>query len=254
MRVFHNQLKMLGFSFDYSREIYTSDPAYYRWTQWIFLKLFEKGLAYKAELPINFCPSCKVGLANEEVVDGNCERCGSPVVRKVRSQWMLRITEYADRLIDDLDTVDFIDRVKSSQKNWIGRSIGAEVTFKIEGYPEGLRIFTTRPDTLFGATYMVVAPEHPIVNAMADKITNMEAVNAYREQAAHKSDFERSELAKEKQACRLKASLQLTLQRATRFPYGFRIMSSWGTERAQLWLFPHTTRGIMPLQRRWDCR
>lgn len=198
MRVFHNQLKMLGFSFDYSREIYTSDPAYYRWTQWIFLKLFEKGLAYKAELPINFCPSCKVGLANEEVVDGNCERCGSPVVRKVRSQWMLRITEYADRLIDDLDTVDFIDRVKSSQKNWIGRSIGAEVTFKIEGYPEGLRIFTTRPDTLFGATYMVVAPEHPIVNAMADKITNMEAVNAYREQAAHKSDFERSELAKEK--------------------------------------------------------
>lgn len=198
MRVFHNQLKMLGFSFDYSREIYTSDPAYYRWTQWIFLKLFEKGLAYKAELPINFCPSCKVGLANEEVVDGNCERCGSPVVRKVRSQWMLRITEYADRLIDDLDTVDFIDRVKSSQKNWIGRSIGAEVTFKIEGYPEGLRIFTTRPDTLFGATYMVVAPEHPIVNAMADKITNMEAVNAYREQAAHKSDFERSEACKGK--------------------------------------------------------
>lgn len=157
---------------------------------------------------------------------------------------MLRITEYADRLIDDLDTVDFIDRVKSSQKNWIGRSIGAEVTFKIEGYPEGLRIFTTRPDTLFGATYMVVAPEHPIVNAMADKITNMEAVNAYREQAAHKSDFERSEaLQRKKQACRLKASLQLTLQRAIRFQYGFRIMSSMGYGTGAIMAVPaHDTR------------
>ena len=204
MRVFHNQLKMLGFSFDYSREIYTSDPAYYRWTQWIFLKLFEKGLAYKAELPINFCPSCKVGLANEEVVDGNCERCGSPVVRKVRSQWMLRITEYADRLIDDLDTVDFIDRVKSSQKNWIGRSIGAEVTFKIEGYPEGLRIFTTRPDTLFGATYMVVAPEHPIIKELESEITNLDEVKEYQRQASLKSDFERAELNKEKTGVEIK--------------------------------------------------
>ncbi|MBQ2111569.1 MAG: leucine--tRNA ligase, partial [Clostridia bacterium] len=174
------------------------DPEYYRWTQWIFLKLFEKGLAYKAELPINFCTSCKVGLANEEVVDGCCERCGSPVVRIVRSQWMLKITEYADRLIDDLDTVDFIDRVKTSQKNWIGRSTGAEVTFKIEGWPEGLRIYTTRPDTLFGATYMVIAPEHPLVEAMADRIKNIDAVRDYRAKAARKSDFERSELAKDK--------------------------------------------------------
>lgn len=198
MHVFHNQLKMLGFSFDYSREIYTSDPNYYRWTQWIFLKLFEKGLAYKAELPINFCTSCKVGLANEEVIDGTCERCGAPVVRMVRSQWMLKITEYADRLIDDLDKVDFIDRVKTSQKNWIGRSTGAEVVFSIEGYDEGLRIYTTRPDTLFGATYMVVAPEHPIVKKLADRIKNIDAVNEYRAQAARKSDFERSELVKEK--------------------------------------------------------
>ena len=198
IKVFHDQLKMLGFSFDYSREIYTSDPEYYRWTQWIFLKLFEKGLAYKAELPINFCTSCKVGLANEEVVDGTCERCGAPVVRMVRSQWMLKITEYADRLIDNLDKVDFIDRVKTSQKNWIGRSTGAEVVFKIDGYDEGLKIYTTRPDTLFGATYMVVAPEHPIVKTLADRITNLGAVQEYQMQAARKSDFERSELAKDK--------------------------------------------------------
>ena len=151
--VFRRQMQMLGLSFDYSRELYTSDPAYYKWTQWIFLKLFEKGLAYKAELPINFCTSCKVGLANEEVVDGTCERCGAPVIRMVRSQWMLKITAYADRLIDDLDKVDFIERVKSTQRNWIGRSTGAEVTFAIDGYPEGLKIYTTRPDTLFGATY-----------------------------------------------------------------------------------------------------
>lgn len=198
IKVFHNQLKMLGFSFDYSRELYTSDPNYYRWTQWIFIKLFEHGLAYKAELPINFCTSCKVGLANEEVIDGTCERCGAPVIRVVRSQWMLRITKYADRLIDDLDKVDFIDRVKTSQKNWIGRSTGAEVVFKIDGYDEGLKIYTTRPDTIFGATYMVVAPEHPIIKTLADKITNMDAVHEYQQKAARKSDFERSELAKEK--------------------------------------------------------
>lgn len=196
--VFRRQMEMLGLSFDYSREVYTSDPNYYKWTQWIFLKLFENGLAYKAELPINFCTSCKVGLANEEVVDGTCERCGAPVVRMTRSQWMLKITAYADRLIDDLDKVDFIERVKTSQRNWIGRSTGAEVTFAIDGYPDGLKIYTTRPDTMFGATYMVVSPEHPIVNAMSDMIKNMDAVTEYREQASHKSDFERSELAKEK--------------------------------------------------------
>lgn len=198
IKVFHNQLKMLGFSFDYSRELYTSDPDYYRWTQWIFIKLFEHGLAYKAELPINFCTSCKVGLANEEVIDGTCERCGAPVIRVVRSQWMLKITEYADRLIDDLDKVDFIDRVKTSQKNWIGRSTGAEVVFKIDGYDEGLKVYTTRPDTIFGATYMVVAPEHPIIKTLADRITNMDSVREYQQKAARKSDFERSELAKEK--------------------------------------------------------
>lgn len=202
--VFRRQMQLLGFSFDWSRELYTSDPSYYKWTQWIFLKLFEKGLAYKAELPINFCTSCKVGLANEEVIDGACERCGAPVVRITRSQWMLRITAYADRLIDDLDKVDFVERVKTSQKNWIGRSTGAEVTFSIEGYPEGLKIYTTRPDTMFGATYMVIAPEHPLVNALADKITNMDEVIAYREQAARKSDFERSELAKDKTGVELK--------------------------------------------------
>lgn len=198
MEVFRKQLKMLGFSFDYSREVYTSDPKYYRWTQWIFLKLFEKGLAYKAELPINFCTSCKVGLANEEVIDGTCERCGAPVVRKVRSQWMLRITKYADRLLDDLDDVDFIDRVKQSQRNWIGRSYGAEVIFKISGSGEELKVFTTRPDTLFGATYMVVAPEHPIVKKLADRIENIDEVYEYQQAAARKSDFERSELAKDK--------------------------------------------------------
>ena len=195
---FREQLKRLGFSFDWSREVNTTDPSYYKWTQWIFLKLFEKGLAYKAEIPINFCMSCKVGLANEEVVDGVCERCGGAVVRKVKSQWMLRITQYAQRLIDDLDQLDFIEKVKIQQRNWIGRSEGAEVTFAIEGFPEGLRVFTTRPDTLFGATYMVVSPEHPIVETLKDKITNIADVRAYQDAAARKSDFERSELSKEK--------------------------------------------------------
>ncbi|HWR22426.1 MAG TPA: leucine--tRNA ligase [Feifaniaceae bacterium] len=195
---FRSQLKRLGFSFDWSREVNTTDPSYYKWTQWIFLKLFEKGLAYKAEIPINFCTSCKVGLANEEVVDGVCERCGGAVVRKVKSQWMLRITQYAQRLIDDLDRLDFIEKVKIQQRNWIGRSEGAEVTFAIEGFPEGLRVFTTRPDTLFGATYMVVSPEHPIVETLKNKITNIADVRAYQDAAARKSDFERSELSKEK--------------------------------------------------------
>ena len=195
---FRAQLKRLGFSFDWSREINTTDPSYYKWTQWIFLKFFEKGLAYKAEIPINFCTSCKVGLANEEVVDGVCERCGGVVVQKVRSQWMLKITEYAQRLIDDLDDLDYIERVKIQQKNWIGRSEGAEVIFPIEGYPEGLKVYTTRCDTLFGATYMVVSPEHPIIVAMKDSIENMDEVREYQKAAARKSDLERAELNKEK--------------------------------------------------------
>ena len=201
---FRAQLKRLGFSFDWSREINTTDPSYYKWTQWIFLKFFEKGLAYKAEIPINFCTSCKVGLANEEVVDGVCERCGGVVVQKVRSQWMLKITEYAQRLIDDLDDLDYIERVKIQQKNWIGRSEGAEVIFSIEGYPEGLKVYTTRCDTLFGATYMVVSPEHPIIDAMKDTIENMDEVREYQKAAARKSDLERAELNKEKTGVMLK--------------------------------------------------
>ncbi len=195
---FKNQLHSLGYSFDWDREINTTDPNYYKWTQWIFLKLFKAGLAYKAEMPINWCTSCKVGLANEEVVNGVCERCGSEVVRKVKSQWMLKITEYADQLIRDLDTVDYVERVKVSQKNWIGKSQGAEVDFVLTGKEDKLRIYTTRPDTLFGATYMVVSPEHPMIDKYQSEIKNWEDVVAYREMAARKSDFERTELAKEK--------------------------------------------------------
>ncbi len=200
---FKEQLQSLGYSFDWNREINTTDPNYYKWTQWIFLKLFKAGLAYKAEMPINWCTSCKVGLANEEVVNGVCERCGSEVIRKVKSQWMLKITEYADKLIEGLDTVDYIERVKVSQKNWIGRSQGAEVDFCLKGKDgavkeEKLRIYTTRPDTLFGVTYMVISPEHPYIEQFADEIGNMDEIRAYQEQAARKSDFERSELAKEK--------------------------------------------------------
>ncbi|MBQ2608900.1 MAG: leucine--tRNA ligase, partial [Butyrivibrio sp.] len=195
---FKEQLHSLGYSFDWDREINTTDPKYYHWTQWIFRKLFEEGLAYKKEMPINWCTSCKVGLANEEVVNGVCERCGSPVVRKVKSEWMLKITEYADKLIDGLDTVDYIERVKVSQKNWIGRSTGAEVDFAIKDTEDKLTVYTTRCDTLFGATYMVVSPEHPYLDKYKDKITNFDAILAYREEAAKKSDFERSELAKDK--------------------------------------------------------
>ncbi len=200
---FKEQLHSLGYSFDWDREINTTDPLYYKWTQWIFLKLFKAGLAYKTEMPINWCTSCKVGLANEEVVNGVCERCGAEVVRKVKSQWMLKITEYADKLIDDLDSVDFIEKVKISQKNWIGRSHGAEVDFQIKDKEEKLRIYTTRPDTLFGATYMVVSPEHPIIDKYKDSITNWDAIQEYREMAARKSDFERSELAKDKTGVQL---------------------------------------------------
>ena len=195
---FKAQLKSLGYSFDWEREVNTTDPEYYKWTQWIFLKLFKKGLAYKTQMPINWCTSCKVGLANEEVVNGRCERCGGEVVRRVKSQWMLKITEYADKLLEGLDHVDYIERVKVSQKNWIGRSVGAEVDFKLSGREDVLRIFTTRPDTLFGATYMVISPEHPLIEKYKDEITNYNEVVAYREQAAKKSDFERTELAKEK--------------------------------------------------------
>ena len=195
---FKEQLQSLGYSFDWDREINTTDPEYYHWTQWIFLKLFKAGLAYKKEMPINWCTSCKVGLANEEVVNGVCERCGSPVVRKVKSEWMLKITEYADKLIDGLDSVDYIERVKTSQKNWIGRSHGAEVDFSLKDKPEKLTIYTTRPDTLFGVTYMVLSPEHPYIDKYKDEIKNWDEVCAYREMAARKSDFERSELAKDK--------------------------------------------------------
>ena len=201
---FREQLKSIGFSFDWSREINTTDPNYYKWTQWIFIQLYKHGLAYKATMPINFCTGCKVGLANEEVVNGVCERCGSPVVQKEKSQWMLRITKYAQRLIDDLDDVDFLDKIKAQQRNWIGRSEGAEVTFKIANSDESLTVYTTRPDTLFGATYMVIAPEHHLVDKLADKITNMDEIEEYKHKAALKSDFERSELNKEKTGCEIK--------------------------------------------------
>ena len=195
---FKGQLQSLGYSFDWDREINTTDPDYYKWTQWIFLKLFNAGLAYKKEMPINWCTSCKVGLANEEVVNGVCERCGAPVVRKVKSEWMLKITEYADKLIKDLDDVDYIEKVKVSQKNWIGRSEGAEVDFTLKDKEEKLRVYTTRPDTLFGATYMVISPEHPLIDKYKDEITNWDEIQKYREMAARKSDFERTELAKDK--------------------------------------------------------
>ena len=195
---FKNQLKALGYSFDWSREVNTTDEKYYKWTQWIFLQLFKKGLAYKSEMPINFCTSCKVGLANEEVVNGVCERCGSEVIRKMQSQWMLKITDYADKLIEGLDHVDYIEKVKVSQKNWIGRSEGAEVSFRIKDKDETLLIYTTRPDTLFGATYMVISPEHPLLEKYKDAIGNYDEIAAYREQASRKSDFERTELAKDK--------------------------------------------------------
>ena len=195
---FKDQLKSLGYSFDWSREINTTDPSYYKWTQWIFLQLFKKGLAYKSEMPINWCTSCKVGLANEEVVNGVCERCGAPVIRKMQSQWMLKITDYAEKLIKGLDHVDYIEKVKVSQKNWIGRSEGAEVNFKLSGKDEALTVYTTRPDTLFGATYMVISPEHPMIDKYKDEISNYDEILAYRAQAARKSDFERTELAKDK--------------------------------------------------------
>ena len=201
---FRNQLKSLGFSFDWDREVNTTDPKYYKWTQWIFVQLFKKGLAYKTTMPINFCTGCKVGLANEEVVNGVCERCGSPVVQKEKSQWMLGITKYAQRLIDDLNNVNFLSKIKAQQINWIGRSEGAEVKFKLTNSDKTLTVYTTRPDTLFGATYMVIAPEHPIIKELASSITNIDEIEEYKTQASLKSEFERSELSKEKTGVEIK--------------------------------------------------
>ena len=201
---FTEQLKALGFSFDWSRTVDTTDPNYYKWTQWIFIQLYKHGLAYKATMPINFCTGCKVGLANEEVVNGVCERCGSPVVQKEKSEWMLKITDYAQQLIDDLDDVDFLEKIKTQQKNWIGRSEGAEVNFKISGMDKDLTVYTTRPDTLFGATYMVISPEHPILKELENKIENLDEVKEYQHQASLKSAFERSELNKDKTGVEIK--------------------------------------------------
>ncbi len=201
---FKKQLQSIGFSFDWSREVNTTDPNYYKWTQWIFLKLFENGLAYKHEMPINWCTSCKIGLANEEVVAGVCERCDGQVIQRVKNQWMLKITEYADRLIDDLDDLDYIQRVKLQQKNWIGRSIGMDVDFSIANKEEKLSVFTTRPDTLFGATYMVIAADHPLIEKYKEDITNLIEIKEYQDMASKKSDFERTELSKEKTGVEIK--------------------------------------------------
>ncbi len=200
---FTRQLKMLGLSFDWDRCIRTSDPSYYRWTQWIFLQLFKNNLAYKAKININFCTSCKVGLSNEEVVNGKCERCGSDVIRREKEQWMLKITKYADRLIDDLDELDYVSRVKLQQKNWIGRSYGASINFSIVGTDDKLEVFTTRPDTIYGATYMVLAPEHPLIDKNKDRIENYHEVEEYRLKTKKKSDFERTQLVKEKTGVKL---------------------------------------------------
>lgn len=201
---FREQLKSIGFSFDWSREVNTTDPNYYKWTQWIFIELFKHNLAYKATMPINYCTSCKVGLANEEVVNGVCERCGGEVIQKEKSQWMLKITDYAERLINDLDDIDYLEKIKIQQKNWIGKSEGAEVKFKIDGTDKDLLIYTTRPDTMFGATYMVVAPEHSIIDELKNQISNFDEVQTYKTQASKKSDFERTELSKEKTGVEIK--------------------------------------------------
>lgn len=195
---FKEQMKSIGFSFDWDREVNTTDPDYYKWSQWIFIQMYKHGLAYKNEMSVNWCPSCQVGLANEEVVDGKCERCGTEVVHKMKNQWMLKITEYADRLIDDLEEVDFEDRIKASQINWIGRSHGCDVDFKIKDLDEKLTVYTTRPDTIFGVSYMVVSPEHPILDKYKERIKNFAEIEAYQEEAKKKSDFERSELNKDK--------------------------------------------------------
>lgn len=201
---FTKQLKSIGFSFDWDRVIDTTDPEYYKWTQWIFVQMYKKGLAFKKEFPINWCPSCKVGLANEEVIQGKCERCGTEVEHKVKNQWMLKITEYADRLIDDLNEVDYLPSIKQQQTNWIGRSEGAEIDFSLVDSEEKLKIFTTRPDTIYGSTYMVIAPEHPIIEKIKDKIQNYDEIISYKEKANKKSDFERSEMNKDKTGVEIK--------------------------------------------------
>ncbi|MBR0427150.1 MAG: leucine--tRNA ligase [Clostridia bacterium] len=228
---FTEQLKALGFSFDWSRVVDTTDPNYYKWTQWIFIQLYKHGLAYKATMPINFCTGCKVGLANEEVVNGVCERCGSPVVQKEKSQWMLKITEYAQRLIDDLDEVDFLEKIKVQQRNWIGRSEGAEVEFKIADTDETLQVFTTRPDTLFGATYMVIAPEHKLIEKFADRITNLDEFKEYQNKAALKSDFERAEINKEKTGVEIKGIKAINPLTNQEIPIWISdyVLSSYGT-------------------------
>lgn len=195
---FKRQMQSIGFSFDWDREINTTDPDYYKWTQWIFIQMFKKGLAYKKEMPINWCPSCKTGLANEEVINGHCERCGGQVVRKVKNQWMLKITEYADRLIDDLKDVDYFDRIKSQQINWIGRSYGAEINFAVKEVDEKITVFTTRADTIFGATYMVISVDHPLIEKYSDRIKNIDEIRSYRSEVAKKSELERTDLSKEK--------------------------------------------------------
>lgn len=195
---FKRQMQSIGFSFDWDREINTTDPDYYKWTQWIFIQMFKKGLAYKKEMPINWCPSCKTGLANEEVINGHCERCGGEVIRKVKNQWMLKITEYADRLIDDLKDVDYLDRIKSQQINWIGRSYGAEIKFPLKEVDEKITVFTTRADTIFGATYMVISVDHSLIEKYSDQIKNIEEIRSYRQEVAKKSELERTDLSKEK--------------------------------------------------------
>ena len=228
---FTRQLKSIGFSFDWSRVINTTDPEYYKWTQWIFIQLYKHGLAYKATMPINFCTGCKVGLSNEEVVNGVCERCGSPVVQKEKSQWMLKITDYAQRLIDDLDDVDFLEKIKIQQRNWIGRSEGAELDFSIADSDEKLRVYTTRPDTLFGATYMVVAPEHHIIEKLKDKITNLDEIKAYQTAASLKSDFERSEINKDKTGVEIKGIKAINPLTNKEIPIWISdyVLSSYGT-------------------------
>ncbi len=227
---FKAQLQSLGFSFDWTREINTTDPSYYKWTQWIFLQLFKKGLAYKKEMAVNWCTSCKCVLANEEVVNGVCERCGSEVIRKNQSQWMLKITDYAQRLVDDLDDLDFIDRVKVQQKNWIGRSTGAEVDFGTT-LGDTLTVYTTRPDTLFGATYMVISPEHPLIEKWADSLSNIDEIRKYQDEAAHKSDFERTELNKDKTGVRLQGVMGINPVNDTEIPIFISdyVLTSYGT-------------------------
>jgi len=228
---FKRQLQSIGFSFDWTKEVSTTDERYYKWTQWIFLQLFKKGLAYKQEMPVNWCTGCKVGLANEEVVGGVCERCGSEVVQRNKSQWMLKITEYAQRLIDDIDDLDYIEKVKTQQKNWIGRSEGAELDFKIDGIDDSVRVYTTRADTLFGATYMVLSPEHKLIDKYKDKIENIDEVMAYRAEAAKKSEFERTELSKEKTGVKLSGILAINPVNNEKIPVFISdyVLTSYGT-------------------------